>query len=84
MKSAEHTTIKELYIKNEINSRVYNICRYNNINTIEDLVNYFAQNGTFKKIRNNGKISNTKLEYLCNKYSKLPIITNTTIVTLIQ
>ncbi len=61
-------TIDEIYKKEEISVRSYHVCKYNNLNSVKDLKEYFYKRKSFDNLRNCGKKSNEELIELCNKY----------------
>jgi hypothetical protein len=72
-------TIDKIYSNGNLSVRSYHACKYNAIETIEDLKNYFSKNKTFKKLRNCGEKSNTELIQLCHKFPDKPSINNITL-----
>jgi len=63
-------TVNQLFLNKEISMRSKNSCKRVNLETLEDIVKYYRQHGTFKKIRNCGNNSNDELIELCHKYEK--------------
>lgn len=61
-------TIDEIYKKEEISVRSYHVCKYNNLNSVKDLKEYFYKRKSFDNLRNCGRKSNEELIELCNKY----------------
>lgn len=61
-------TISKIYSNGNLSVRSYRACRYNAIETIEDLKKYYSKNETFTKFRNCGKKSSLELIELCNAY----------------
>ncbi|MDM8158597.1 hypothetical protein QUH73_02085 [Labilibaculum sp. K2S] len=61
-------TVEQLFLGKELNMRSKNSCGRANLDTLEDIVNYYKFNKTFKKIRNCGDGSNEELIGLCHKY----------------
>ncbi|RAJ16344.1 hypothetical protein [Olleya aquimaris] len=61
-------TIDYIYRKEEISVRSYHICKYNKLNTISDLKEYYFKHKSFDKLRNCGRKSNEELIEICNKY----------------
>lgn len=55
------------YIEN-IDARAYNICKYNDLDDLEKILQYFFENGNFKKFRNCGNRTDKELREICNKY----------------
>ncbi|MEE1897447.1 sigma factor-like helix-turn-helix DNA-binding protein [Flavobacterium rakeshii] len=60
--------LQEIFNRNELSVRSYHLCRYNDLNNIQDILNYFFKNNSFEKLRNCGKKSNLELIALCRKY----------------
>ena len=67
--SIDNIGLEELLEVNDISVNTYNICKYNNINTLEKILQYFLENGGFKKLRNCDDISNQELLDICKKYN---------------
>lgn len=61
-------TIDEIYRKEEISVRSYHVCKYNNLNSVKDLKEYYFKYKSFDKLRNCGRKSNEELIKICNKY----------------
>ncbi|MCK8482253.1 sigma factor-like helix-turn-helix DNA-binding protein [Psychroserpens algicola] len=61
-------TIDEIYRKEEISVRSYHVCKYNNLNSVKDLNEYYFKHKSFDKLRNCGRKSNEELIEICNKY----------------
>lgn len=61
-------TIDEIYKNDKISVRSYNVCRYNGLDTIDKLKEYYLKNHSFKKLRNCGRKSNEELIEVCKKY----------------
>ncbi|APX99977.1 sigma factor-like helix-turn-helix DNA-binding protein [Lacinutrix venerupis] len=61
-------TIDDIYRKEEISVRSYHVCKYNKINSIKDLKEYYFKHKSFDKLRNCGRKSNEELIEICNKY----------------
>jgi hypothetical protein len=75
-KSNLKKTIDEIYNKEKISARTYNVCKSNKLNSIEDLIDFF-QRGTHKKqsqpflyLKNCGKKSNEELINICYQYNE--------------
>ena len=64
-------TIDEIYKNKEIGIRSYHVCKYNGIETIIDLINYYRENRNFNKFRNCGKKSSEELEEVYIKYKNI-------------
>ena len=63
-------TIDEIYREEKISVRSYHACKYNEIETIQELIDYFEKYKSFLKFRNCGRKSNEELLNLCNKYQE--------------
>jgi len=61
-------TIDEIYRKEKISVRSYHVCKYNNLNSVKDLKEYFYKHKSFDKLRNCGRKSNEELIEICNKF----------------
>ncbi|AQX08396.1 hypothetical protein [Elizabethkingia ursingii] len=61
-------TIDEIYKNTDISVRSYNLCRYNNLNSLEKLLKYYNKHKSFKNLRNCGRKSNEELIEVCEKY----------------
>src|SRR5690606_24347998 len=61
-------TIDEIYKNEELSVRSYNVCRYNGLDSIDKLKEYYLTNHSFEKLRNCGRRSNEELIEICNKY----------------
>jgi len=61
-------TIDEIYRKEEISVRSYHVCKYNNLNSIKNLKEYYYKHKSFSKLRNCGRKSNEELIEICNKF----------------
>ncbi len=61
-------TIDEIYKKEEISVRSYHVCKYNNLNSVKDLKEYYYKRKSFDNLRNCGRKSNEELIEICNKY----------------
>lgn len=66
-------TIDKIYSNGNLSVRSYHACKYNAIETIEDLKKYYSKNKTFTKFRNCGKKSSLELIELCNAYPDVSI-----------
>ncbi|RUT78024.1 DNA-directed RNA polymerase subunit alpha C-terminal domain-containing protein [Ancylomarina longa] len=71
-------TIDEIYNKGDITIRAYNSCKSAGIEFVSDLVQYFQQNGSFKKFRNCGNKTNSELIHLCQKYQSVDLTDKST------
>lgn len=63
-------TIDKIYRNKEISVRSYNVCKYNDIESVQDLQNYYNKHKSFDNLRNCGRKSNEELIIVCNKYFK--------------
>jgi hypothetical protein len=52
----------------KLSQRSYNLCHYNYINSLEELIEYFLKHKSFSKFRNCGAKSNDELIEICNYY----------------
>lgn len=69
-------TIVKIYKNKEMSVRSYNVCIDNDIYNVEELIEYYLANKSFKKLRNCGEKSNLELTTICKKFS----VNKTTIV----
>lgn len=60
-------TIEEIFNRNEISVRTYNVCIDNKLFTLSDLKKYFYANKSFKGLRNCGTKTNRELIEICTK-----------------
>jgi len=78
-------TIDELYKNGEISVRSYNVCRFNQLYYVSDLINYYYNNKTFLTLRNCGSKSNVELIQLCDKYkddlNKIPALVSESLLS---
>lgn len=65
--SQKRMTIEEIYRKEKISVRSYHVCKCNNLNTIQDLKEYYYKHTSFYKLANCGRRSNEELIEICNK-----------------
>jgi hypothetical protein len=61
--------LTELLSNSGISIRAYNVCIGNGYNEINELVNYYTANQTFKKFRNCGEKTNQELIEICKQHS---------------
>lgn len=61
-------TIDEIFDNEEISVRSYNVCRYNGLDSIDKLKEYYLKNSSFENLRNCGRRSNEELIEVCKKY----------------
>lgn len=61
-------TIEELFVNREISVRCYNICRYANIYTVDELISFYQRNKTFLELKYCGKKSEEELLSICQAY----------------
>lgn len=66
-------TIDEIFKKKEMSVRSYNLCRYNGLDSIEKLNEYYLINHTFEKLRNCGRRSNEELIEVCKNHPSMII-----------
>lgn len=60
-------TIDEIYRNTDISIRSYNLCKYNNLISLEKLLDYYNIHKSFEQLRNCGKKSNEELIEICEK-----------------
>ncbi len=61
-------TLYEIFDNEEISVRSYNVCRYNGLDSIDKLKEYYLKNSSFENLRNCGRKSNEELIEVCKKY----------------
>lgn len=63
-------TLAELKKNKELSVRSYNVCRSNDLDTIDQVIRYYKQYKTFENLRNCGRRSNEELINIClnNEY----------------
>lgn len=64
-------TIDEIYKNENISVRSYNVCRYNELDTLKEIIKFYRENKSFNKLRNCGKKSNEELTALYYKYKNI-------------
>lgn len=65
------TTIKELSKIENLSNRAINICKYNNLNNLFLILDYYNSHGHFHDIRNCGLQTNNELVQISKKYRSL-------------
>lgn len=60
--------LKKLFDNYELDKRAYNICRFNNLFTVEEVYKHFLKSRTFLDLRNCGNKTNRELIELCEKF----------------
>jgi hypothetical protein len=61
--------LEELIEKEELSIRSKNACIKANLHSLQSIMNYYLQHGTFTAIKNCGGLSNFELIRLCEKYN---------------
>jgi hypothetical protein len=61
-------TLEEIYRKESLSIRTYNICKYNDLNTLEDILKYYKTHRSFKGLRNCGTKTDEELKNICKIY----------------
>jgi hypothetical protein len=69
-------TIDEIYKNENISIRSYNVCKYNGLETLDEILKFYSQNRSFDKLRNCGKKSNEELTEIYRKYKNIYINEN--------
>lgn len=64
-------TIDEIYKNENISVRSYNVCKYNGLETLKEIIKFYRENKSFDKLRNCGKKSNEELTELYIKYKNI-------------
>lgn len=62
------TTIKEIYLRNEISKEAFNVCFFNEIDFLKELKEIHSKYGSFMSFRNCGDKTNLELISICVKY----------------
>lgn len=66
-------TLEELRNVDNLSVRSFNICKYNNLNSLSDILIYYNKNKSFINLRNCGRRSNEELIGLCEKHESITI-----------
>lgn len=61
-------TLEELSNIEDLSVRSLNICRYNNLDTLSDILAYYNKHKSFKNFKYCGRRSNEELIKICRKY----------------
>lgn len=61
-------TLGELRNRENLSVRSFNICRYNKLKTLSDILAYYNKHKSFENLRNCGRRSNEELISLCKKH----------------
>lgn len=64
-------TINEIHKNEPLSVRSYNVCKYNGLETLKEIIKFYRDNKSFDKLRNCGKKSNKELTELYNKYKSI-------------
>ncbi|MDR7211077.1 hypothetical protein [Flavobacterium piscis] len=64
-------TIDEIYKNENISVRSYHVCKYNGLETLKEVIEFYHEYRSFNKLRNCGKRSDEELTELCNKYENI-------------
>nr|WP_315188338.1 hypothetical protein [uncultured Flavobacterium sp.] len=67
-------TIDEIHKKEPLSVRSYNVCKYNGLETLSDIIKFYRENRSFDKLRNCGRKSNEELTELYNKYKNIDFV----------
>ncbi|MCF8464178.1 MAG: hypothetical protein K9G41_05030 [Flavobacteriales bacterium] len=71
MVQIEDLQLKQVMEFGDMDSRRYHLCKLHGVHTLEQLLEYFLEFGTFLGWRHCGQLSNIALINVCKKYSKL-------------
>ena len=63
-------TIEEIYYSEDISVRTFNICKYNGLNDLNAIIEYYNKYKAFDNLRNCGRMSNEELVALSQKYNE--------------
>ena len=66
-------TIKQLLQNKQIRTWSYTVCTDNGINSTDELIAYFKENGSFRAFKNCGLLVNNELKEVCEYYSLLAL-----------
>lgn len=66
-------TIKQLLQNKQIRTWSYTVCTDNGINSTDELIAYFKENGSFMALKNCGLLVNNELKEVCEYYSLLAL-----------
>lgn len=61
-------SIDEIYKNKEISIRTYNICRQNNLESTDKIMEYYIKHKTFINLKKVGRRTNEELKIICKKY----------------
>lgn len=67
-------TIDEIHKNEPLSVRSYNVCKYNSLESLSDIIRFYRENKSFDKLRNCGKKSNEELTELYNKYKNIDFV----------
>lgn len=70
VQNTQNYTLEFLCDIENLGVRGYNACKFFNLLTLKDLIDFYNANGDFLKVRNCGKKSNEELITICKKYEK--------------
>jgi hypothetical protein len=62
--------LEELFLMEDLSARSLNVCIYNDLKELSDVIKYYHENRTFKNLRNCGSKSDKELIKLCLKYEE--------------
>ncbi|SCM55290.1 putative protein {ECO:0000313/EMBL:GAK97485,1} [Petrimonas mucosa] len=65
------TSIEQLSEIEGLSNRTFNICKYNNLNNLFQILDYYNSHGHFHDIRNCGLQTNNELVQISKKYRSL-------------
>ncbi len=60
--------IEDCIYNDYLSMRSYNICRFNELMTIDQVISYYKEHGSFRELRSCGQKSDDELIELCKKY----------------
>jgi hypothetical protein len=60
--------IEELFRERKLSVRTLNVCQYNGLTNLRNILLFQTKNGSFLKLRNCGKLSNDELEKICEEF----------------
>lgn len=65
-------TLKHLADIEQMSVRAYNVCNENGLRSLDAILAFYRQKGTFTKLRNAGRLTEEELVGICQKYSDAP------------
>ncbi len=60
--------LEQLNQMEDLTVRTYNVCYFNNLDTLKQIIDYYKEFGDFRRLRNCGRKSDDELITICQKY----------------